>query len=65
MGREFECICDSLPEETNINTTSTNENVPEIEHKSRVIKGTNSHFPVQEDYISNYHWNNLVCGDLA
>ena len=38
MDREFECIRDSLPEEENINTTSINEHVPEIELKNRVIK---------------------------
>ena len=36
--REFECIRESLPEEENINTTSTNEDVPYIERKSCVIK---------------------------
>ena len=37
MNREFECIRDLLPEEFNMNTTATNEHVPDIEHKNRVI----------------------------
>ena len=39
MDREFEWIRESPPEEYNLNTTSTNEHVPEIERKNRVIKG--------------------------
>ena len=38
VNREFECIRDLLPEEDNLNTTATNEHVPDIEHKNRVIK---------------------------
>ena len=38
MDREFEWICDSLPEEANINNNATNEHVPDIKHKNRIIK---------------------------
>ena len=36
--REFECIRDSLPGESNINTTTKNDHVSEIEHRNCVIK---------------------------
>ena len=38
IDREFECTRDSLYEESNLNTTSTNEHVTEIELKIRIIK---------------------------
>ena len=38
MDRKFECIRNSLPEEANLNTTATNDNVPDIERKNLVIK---------------------------
>ena len=37
MDREFECMRDSLPEEANLNNTSTNEHVPDIERNNHVI----------------------------
>ena len=37
MDMEFGCSCDSPPEEYNINTTATNEHVPDIECKNRII----------------------------
>ena len=38
MDREFEWICDSLPEGVNLNTFTKNEHVPDIEYKNRIIK---------------------------
>ena len=38
MDRKFECIRNSLPEEANLNTTATNDNVPDIGRKNRLIK---------------------------
>ena len=38
MDWEFECICYSIPEEVNLNTTATNDHVPQIKHKNCVIK---------------------------
>ena len=38
IDREFECTRDSLYEESNLNTTSTNEHVTEIQLKIRIIK---------------------------
>ena len=38
MDRDFECISDSLSEEANLNTTTTNDNVPDIERKKPLIK---------------------------
>ena len=35
---EFECICDSLSEEANLNTTATNVHFPDIERKHSIIK---------------------------
>ena len=38
IGRDFEFIRDSLPEEENLNNTTTNDHVQDIERNNRVIK---------------------------
>ena len=38
MDRDFEFIHESLPEEENVNTTTTNKHVPDIERNNRIIK---------------------------
>ena len=43
MDWEFECSCDSLPEEANLNTIAEYEHVIDIERKNRVIRGAQEH----------------------
>ena len=52
MDREFECICGSLPEEANLNTTAKNEIFTDIERKNCVIKEPS------REVISTFPFNN-------